>query len=867
MSPHNAFVEYAEVGFLGEVIPILPPGAKLTPNSEIDPSQLGKIPGSYSLRHDAWCGLTYWTTREFTIDDCRKWDRWPGCNVGIRARLFPAVDLDCSHVAFRDACAAALRQRIGDGPQRLRNNCPRLLIPMRLRVGVEPISKLALRVKLPDADESQLVEILGSGQQWVASGVHPSGQAYDWEHGLGLLALGADNLPEVDAATLLDYFNHVETVIVPQFNGEIVSSSRKRGVWDGNDARPIGDSALMAPDRDKAISALNAIPCDKLDYDAWLAVMHAFRAAVPDGFEAFYQWSKSYPGNTEEVVRGKWESIGASSIGWDRLLAEAVDNGFSYPDDFDSDPLPPDPEQSRHKRPGAGKDDKRTLIYTRPEQTPEVVTEAENSMLATDVDLYQRGSFLVRPAWEDYRLPGGEIVKAKRLVQVTTYHIMEQMGRSAVFLKYRKTAKTWAPFSPTFELAQMYLGREGMWKLRPLAGVVSAPTLRADGSILQTPGYDPQTQIIYNPEGVEYPVIPENPTKDDALRALAVLAEPIAKFPFIDETARAAMLTAMLTACIRRSLPAAPAFALDAPTQGTGKGKLQSILAALAEGHKATPISAADGEAELEKRIDSELLCGAPILSIDNVVVPLGNDKLATILTEPIVACRVLGKSKTPRTPTGALVTITGNNLVILSELGRRTIRIRIDSAMEKPWDRQFDFDPVELVLRDRARYVTAALIILRAHHVAGRPAPGGAFGSFETWYAWIVGALAWLGCENPKQTVEVTTAEDPALMAHAAVIDAWAAVFGDEPVTVKELCLGRRQGDEFAELGLDHQRLRETLADATKAKGGTLDNIVVGSWLGQYKDRPSGSRCIARATMHKGNNRWQIRSVIMIGV
>jgi putative DNA primase/helicase len=501
-----------------------------------------------------------------------------------------------------------------------------------------------------------------------------------------------------------------------------------------------------------------------------------------------------------------------------------------------------------------------------------VITKAEDCMRAANLDLYQRGSFLVRPAWEEYSLPGQKVVKAKRLVSITPYHLMEQMGRAAIFMKYNKTENAWKPFSPTYEMAQMYIGREGSWRLPPLAGVISAPTLRADGSIFQTPGYDPQTQIIYEPESVEYPTVPENPTRDDALRALAVLAEPIAKFPFVDETARSAMLAAMLTACIRRSLRHAPAFALDAPTQGTGKGKLQSVLAALAEGHVAIPISAGDGGVELEKRIDSELIRGAPIISIDNVMNDLDNDKLATILTEPIVACRVLGQSKTPRTPTGALVTITGNNLTLLAELCRRTIRIRIDARMERPWDRQFAFDPVAKILDERGKYVVAALTILRAHHVAGRPKPGGTLGSFEDWYAWVVGALVWLGCKNPKTTIEVTTAEDPRLSAHAAVIGAWHAVFGDQPVTVKEVCQGRRAQaqkdatavDPFVAETPEQEALREALKGAIQAKNGNqLDTNAVGQWLKKYRDRPSGDYCITKTTKLHGSDRWVIAKVI----
>ena len=43
---------------------------------------------------------------------------------------------------------------------------------------------------------------------------------------------------------------------------------------------------------------------------------------------------------------------------------------------------------------------------------------------------------------------------------------------------------------------------------------------------------------------------------------------------------------------------------------------------------------------------------------------------------------------------------------------------------MELPGTRKFDFDPVEMVRADRPKYVRACLTILRAHAIAGYPAP-----------------------------------------------------------------------------------------------------------------------------------------------
>jgi acyl-CoA reductase-like NAD-dependent aldehyde dehydrogenase len=66
----------------------------------------------------------------------------------------------------------------------------------------------------------------------------------------------------------------------------------------------------------------------------------------------------------------------------------------------------------------------------------------------------------------------------------------------------------------------------GSWPVRRIEGIVMAPVLRPDGSVLQTPGYDEQTRLVYVP-GREYPAVPDRPTKDDALDAAARLIEVV----------------------------------------------------------------------------------------------------------------------------------------------------------------------------------------------------------------------------------------------------------------------------------------------------------------------------------------------------
>ena len=49
--------------------------------------------------------------------------------------------------------------------------------------------------------------------------------------------------------------------------------------------------------------------------------------------------------------------------------------------------------------------------------------------------------------------------------------------------------------------------------VRPLVGIIQAPTIRKDGGVLQTEGYDTQSGLLYIPNAT-YPKIPDKPTRE-----------------------------------------------------------------------------------------------------------------------------------------------------------------------------------------------------------------------------------------------------------------------------------------------------------------------------------------------------------------
>ena len=68
------------------------------------------------------------------------------------------------------------------------------------------------------------------------------------------------------------------------------------------------------------------------------------------------------------------------------------------------------------------------------------------------------------------------------------------------------------------------------------------------------------------------------------------------------------------------------------------------------------------------------LMRGDPFIAIDNCDRPLEGALLNQMLTQQQVELRVLGFSKMVTAMTSALVTATGNNLVLLGDLTRRGV-------------------------------------------------------------------------------------------------------------------------------------------------------------------------------------------------
>lgn len=341
----------------------------------------------------------------------------------------------------------------------------------------------------------------------------------------------------------------------------------------------------------------------------------------------------------------------------------------------------------------------------------------------------------------------------------------------------------------------------GEWAhIRPLEAIVSYPVMRPDGSIVTASGYDDQIATIA--EMTIHVSVPDQPTIDDARAALSTLLEPIADFPFADEAHRAAWIAMLLTVVARPAIDGpTPMGLIDATLRGSGKNLLVDVLTLITLGTRATVRTAPKTREEWDKTMLALLSAGDPIVLLDNLVGMLQSDALDMVLTGTSYTQRVLGVSENRTVPIRTVFLATANNVSLSTDLVRRSLHIRLEPACESPEARpESDFQHPDLrahVREHRARYLSAALTIVRAYTVAGRPrVEAKASGSYEEWCRVVRDALVWAGGADPVET-------QAGLREHADVerdeladlLREWDALLGAQPVTAAQLLEAARSG------------------------------------------------------------------------
>ena len=313
-------------------------------------------------------------------------------------------------------------------------------------------------------------------------------------------------------------------------------------------------------------------------------------------------------------------------------------------------------------------------IFRLGDQPVEVVTREDTPRLNDTADRA-----------DDVRLPAGTAT-----LPMSVNLMRAVLSELAVF----ETATEVIPPPP--DVAAVLVERGPGLRIPDLAGLSSAPVLRPDGSIQFSRGFDPTTRA-YAVDCFEAMdgSIPTTPTREDAEAAMNVLLEPFAEMPWSPAESRATLAAHILTLLTRHMVALVPLFAYLAPTPGSGKTLAAEAPSRIVNGRGPTlmpAISGRDTDEEMRKRLTALLAASRSDIVFDNVArgAHFGGGPLDALLTSPTWSDRLLGATTTVSLPNRTTIAVTGNNIKLGGDLGRRTVFSYLDPGCADPENRRF---------------------------------------------------------------------------------------------------------------------------------------------------------------------------------
>ncbi|MFH0778373.1 MAG: hypothetical protein V2A71_07045 [Candidatus Eisenbacteria bacterium] len=471
-----------------------------------------------------------------------------------------------------------------------------------------------------------------------------------------------------------------------------------------------------------------------------------------------------------------------------------------------------------------------------PSASLELLAESGVSALRDSGRVYQRGGGLIRVVRDESKHYGAVFpVDLPHLGEAPKAWLWEMCDTYGTWMVATKNGHKRVRCPK--EVPELVMGR-GQWRLPKLEMVIECPSIRPDGSLLQTGGYDEKTATLYEPL-MEFPKVASKPTEDDVVKATERICDILSDFPFAHEAAKSVMVAAILTAVGRTAVEGpTPVFLFDGSTMGVGKGKLCKIIGIITLGKEPGLMTLTDNQEEQRKTITALALGGARLVVLDEVKVLTGA-ALQAATTTTVWLDRILGVSKmTPALPLKPTWLATGNNVAVHDDMRRRVLPCRLVSEMEHPENRTgFKYEDLDgEVKKRRGEMVNAALTVLRAYFVAGRPEHGRPlFGTFEAWDRVVRGAVMWAGFTDPcdaRRDVEAGSFDVTALMG---------AIVG----VLLDLGMHCVKAADIAMKANSHEPLKEMLREAGYETKDGWKMRSLGDLIARMRDRVFGEyRC-----------------------
>lgn len=280
--------------------------------------------------------------------------------------------------------------------------------------------------------------------------------------------------------------------------------------------------------------------------------------------------------------------------------------------------------------------------------------------------------------------------------------------------------------------------------------ITCTPLFDASGQLCAEQGYNPSVRAWYEQRGLKLIEVSTHPSGEEVEGAKAILADVLfGEFRFASASDLTHAIGALLLPFVRNLIAGpTPLHGIEAPTEGSGKGLLITIISAVALGLDVEIGGLPEDETEIRQRLFSELSTGRPIIAFDNANSltrkTVDSAALEGVLTSNFWADRPFHTQTIKAVKNRATWFITGVNLLFSKGIKRRRVRVRIDPRVEDPWRRPegtFKREQPEWALEHRAELVAALITLVRHWLSRGMPKASATLGKFERW-SHVVGGI-----------------------------------------------------------------------------------------------------------------------------
>lgn len=429
---------------------------------------------------------------------------------------------------------------------------------------------------------------------------------------------------------------------------------------------------------------------------------------------------------------------------------------------------------------------KPTIVVSSIDQTAD---ETVSVLVQKGENLYCRNGTLVR-----VNMPDSPLRHVGPTIQdIPSANLRETVSRLCRF-KREVRGELKDTLTPEW-VATTILARGTYPQFPALVAVTETPIFLTDGEV-HTHGYDPMSGVLIVPLG-HAGAVPACPDLEDARSAVDILLSVFQDFPFgvspSPEAHLAAVLAWILTLVARYAIQGpVPFLVVDAASQAAGKGLLIDVCHLISTGRAATRVAFSTDQEEIRRSIFPILREGRRVGWFDEVGSPFGGRTWNALITAwPTWSDRAVRTSESPQLPARTCWVVSANNLLLQGDTARRSLFVRLEPLEERPEDRTGFRNPdlMATVTQEQPRLLAAAMTILRAFHLAGRPRVAAqAVGSFSAWDSLVRQAVLWAYGHDPiaaRRDMEVVV--DQTRNAWPSIVDSITTVLGDRTFTAKE--------------------------------------------------------------------------------